>query len=167
MEHPHQQADSPLKIENEHYLIEVAPTNGAIVRISDKAGSLELITEPAIADNFRIWMALPGFQAAYILGKDQRLTAVERDDSAITLTWDGPTAKHSSSRREVRHCNREVGGREKSVSKDPRTVNRSLRADGAIHITAGRRARPHFGWKAAPYTRRRTSSNGVGVRGRH
>ena len=80
----------PLRIENEQYLIEIASANGAISRIYDKTGGLELITEPALADNFRVCMALREFRAAYIIGKDQRLTDVEQGDTAVTLTWDGP-----------------------------------------------------------------------------
>ena len=53
-----------MRIENEHHLVDAAQTNGALLRIHDKVGGLELITEPALADNFRVCMAPPGFQAA-------------------------------------------------------------------------------------------------------
>ena len=82
--------DHAVRIENDLYLVDLSASNGAILRIYDKAGGLELITEPSLADNFRICMALPGFEAKYIHGKEQHLTSVDQDESGITLGWDGP-----------------------------------------------------------------------------
>ena len=77
-------------IENGLYRVNFDPDSGVIVRVYDKIAGLDLITEPALADNFRICMALPKFQAAYIIGKDQRLTLADQTQTAVTLTWDGP-----------------------------------------------------------------------------
>ena len=70
--------------------MDVGSSNGAIVGIYDKTAGLDLITEPALSDNFRICMAPPGFQDAYILDKDQHLSSVAPTQSAVTLAWDGP-----------------------------------------------------------------------------
>lgn len=83
-------------LENGLYRIEVDRRNGAIRRILDKKGGLELIREPRLADNFEFslpikkeaaWMST---EANYILGRDQRLTSCERRADELTLTWKGP-----------------------------------------------------------------------------
>ena len=75
-------ADSPnLRLENAHLIVEVSPTNGAILRIRDRIGGLELIEEPRLADNFKFTLpirhdhAWQSTEANAILGRDQRLTA--------------------------------------------------------------------------------------------
>ena len=94
------------QIENDFYLVEVDAGNGAIKRIFDKIGGLELISEPRLADNFRICLPLPdrpqtsipdetkrfitGTQANYILGRDQRLSSSEKIPNGVKLHWGGP-----------------------------------------------------------------------------
>ena len=85
-----QQDNHTVRMENDLYRLDVASGNGAIVRIYDKVGELDLIMEPTLADNFRICMALPGFEGKYIHGKEQHLTSVDQSESAMTLAWDGP-----------------------------------------------------------------------------
>ena len=82
--------DHAVRIENDLYVVDLSASTGAILRIYDRAGGLELITEPSLADNFRICMALPGFEAKYIHGKEQHLTSFDQEKGGITLVWDGP-----------------------------------------------------------------------------
>ena len=49
-----------LKLEDDRYLVEVSRSNGAITRILDKKGDIELIREPRLADNFRFTLPIPG-----------------------------------------------------------------------------------------------------------
>ena len=69
--------ESSIKLENDRYCVEVSRANGAITRIFDKAGKLELIREPRLAGNFKFTLPLPGkepwetIEANYIFGKDQ------------------------------------------------------------------------------------------------
>ena len=79
-----------MRIENDLYCVHVDPKNGAIRRIFDKVGKLDLVVEPRLADNFRILLPLPDRQANYILGKDQRLTGADESATGLTLRWDGP-----------------------------------------------------------------------------
>lgn len=83
-------------VENDLYRIEVNRKNGAIRRIFDKKGGLELIREPRLADNFDFtlpirkaesWMST---EANFIRGRNQRLTACEHDGDSLNLKWDGP-----------------------------------------------------------------------------
>jgi hypothetical protein len=74
---PEFDARNSIKLENDRYRVEVNRANGAITRILDKAGKLELIREPRLAGNFKFTLPLPGkepwetIEANYILGNDQ------------------------------------------------------------------------------------------------
>lgn len=89
-------ATPDLRLENDHYLVEVRPPNGVIVRIRDKERGLELLQEPRLADNFRFSLpirrefAWQSTEANFILGKDQRLTSHRQTGSRLELTWSGP-----------------------------------------------------------------------------
>ena len=79
-----------MKIENPYYVLEINPLNGAIQRIFDKKGSIELITEPRLAENFRILLPLPHLQANYILSSQQSEPEISCSDSSLTIHWTGP-----------------------------------------------------------------------------
>ena len=85
-----------LRLENEHYLVEVRPPNGVIVRIRDKESGLELLQEPRLADNFKFSLpirretAWQSTEANFILGRDQRLTSHRQTASRLELTWGKP-----------------------------------------------------------------------------
>lgn len=77
-------------LENQYYRVDVDPVNGLIVRLRDKIGGLELITEPRLADNFRLLVPLPELEGNYILGKQQRLSSLRKRDGGLNLEWAGP-----------------------------------------------------------------------------
>ncbi|MBI2193522.1 MAG: hypothetical protein HYU36_16215 [Planctomycetes bacterium] len=77
-------------IENAFYRLEFASGNGALIRLRDNGGDIELIAEPRLADNFRLLLPLPGMEANYILGKEQKLTAAKELPQGIELHWAGP-----------------------------------------------------------------------------
>ena len=79
-----------MRLENEHYLIDVASTNGAISRISDKVGDVELITESRIADSFLLLTLTADMRQDRISAKDQSLCSYEQIDTRLLLRWDGP-----------------------------------------------------------------------------
>ncbi|KPJ51799.1 MAG: hypothetical protein AMS16_07375 [Planctomycetes bacterium DG_58] len=83
-----------MKIENPHYVVEVDPETGALCRVLDRVGDLELIAEPRLADAWRLMLPLPrpGMtpEANAILGAEQKLSHVETSDATLTLRWDGP-----------------------------------------------------------------------------
>ncbi len=49
-----------MKIENAHYVLEVSPDNGALVRLRDKVVSIELLAHHRLAESFRLLLPLPG-----------------------------------------------------------------------------------------------------------
>ena len=79
-----------VEIENPYYLVAVDKGNGAIVKLLDKKGGVNLITEPRLADNFRLLIPLPDLEANYILGREQQLTSYEKAPDSLNLTWQGP-----------------------------------------------------------------------------
>jgi len=93
---PGRAASPNLRIENAHLIVEVSPTNGAILRIGDRIGGLELLEEPRLADNFKFTLpirhdhAWRSTEANAVLGRDQRLTAHRRTDTGLVLVWDAP-----------------------------------------------------------------------------
>jgi len=74
-------------VENDCYRVEVEPQHGRIVRVYDKRGRLELITEPRLAENFRLLLPLPQMHANYILGSEQELASAEREGDTLKLHW--------------------------------------------------------------------------------
>src|ERR1039458_8804616 len=84
------EGDAPLTLENAHYVVAVDPVNGAISKLLDKKSGLDLISEPRLADNFRLLIPLPDLEANYILGREQRLASHEQGDDRLRLTWKSP-----------------------------------------------------------------------------
>ncbi len=88
-------AAKDLRLENEHYLVEVRQPNGLITRIRDKPRGLELLQEPRLADNFKFTLPIRGetawqsTEANFIIGRDQQLTAHRQTGSRLELTWGG------------------------------------------------------------------------------
>ncbi|HOC00969.1 MAG TPA: hypothetical protein PKM43_19740 [Verrucomicrobiota bacterium] len=93
---PGRAASPNLRLENAHLIVEVSPTNGAILRICDRMGGLELLEEPGLADNFKFTLpirhdhAWQSTEANAILGRDQRLTSHRQTDTGLVLVWDAP-----------------------------------------------------------------------------
>lgn len=79
-----------LRLENEGYTVEVKMPNGLISRCLDKRTGTELITEPRLADNFRLLLPLPDLEGNYILGSEQKLASHEQTPSSLKLFWKGP-----------------------------------------------------------------------------
>ena len=77
-------------IENPHYRIEIDSTHGRITRIHDRKGKFELIAEPRLAKNFQLLLPLPGMEANYILGGEQKLSSFHATESAMELHWTDP-----------------------------------------------------------------------------
>ena len=77
-------------LENAFYRVEVDAERGLIERLLDKESKVELISERRLADNFRLLLPLPDLEANYILGREQKLHALERSEMDLTLTWVGP-----------------------------------------------------------------------------
>jgi len=77
-------------IENSLYRLEVDTACGRLVRLHDKVGDFAVISEPRLAENFRLLLPLPGLQANYILGSEQKLSSVEDANDSLKLHWAGP-----------------------------------------------------------------------------
>lgn len=96
-----------LKIEDDRYLVEVNQSSGAITRIADKKGGLELIREPRLADNFRFTLPIPGkepidtLEANYIWGKDQKLSSFATTAKKLTLHYERPLTNYLGQKFEV------------------------------------------------------------------
>jgi hypothetical protein len=96
-----------IRLEDDRYRIEVKRANGAITRILDKAGKLELIREPRLAGSFKFTLPLPGkepwetIEANYVLGKDQALSSCDGQGQRLTLRWQGPLTSRTGQRYDV------------------------------------------------------------------
>lgn len=77
-------------LENDLYLIDIEETHGTITRILDKLGKIELITEPRLADNWRLLLPTATTQANYVIGRTKKPTNVERTANGVSLAWQGP-----------------------------------------------------------------------------
>jgi hypothetical protein len=96
-----------IQVEDERYLVVVNQSNGAIARICDKRGGLELIREPRLADNFRFTLPLPGkepldtLEANYLWGSRQQLASFAAADKKLTLHWGSPMTNYLGEKYDV------------------------------------------------------------------
>jgi hypothetical protein len=96
-----------LQLEDDRYLVEVNRDNGAIERIRDKKGGLELIREPRLADNFRFTLPIPGkepwdaIEANYVWGNRQKLSSFNAGDKKLTLEWNKPLVNYLGEKYDV------------------------------------------------------------------
>ncbi|MBM3880277.1 MAG: hypothetical protein FJ387_11265 [Verrucomicrobia bacterium] len=97
----------PLRLDNEHCLVEISSTNGAILRVRDRQRNLELLQEPRLADNFKFTLpirrpyAWQSTEGNYVLGRAQRLTAQELAGAKLRLQWGPPLESESGQRHNV------------------------------------------------------------------
>ena len=79
-----------VRLEDSLCRVEVDRGNGALRRIRDKRGDLDLITEPRLAEAFRLCLPLPGTQANYLLSSQQAPPTIREAPGRLVLTWAGP-----------------------------------------------------------------------------
>ncbi len=80
----------PIVFDSGQVLLELGPTSGTICRILDKASGIDLAPPPALAENFRLILLMPDKKTATIMGKDQKLSGVNRASDGLVLKWNGP-----------------------------------------------------------------------------
>jgi hypothetical protein len=87
---PETVSNGALRLENDRYLLELDAQNGALRRLYDKVGALELLAHDRLAESFRLLLPLPDLEANYLLGTEQELSSADTSDDAVVLRWDGP-----------------------------------------------------------------------------
>ena len=96
-----------IALENDRYRVEVSRAHGAITRIFDKTGKLELIREPRLAGNFKFTLPLPGkepwetIEANYVLGEGQPLSSFNVQERTLTLRWQQPLKSRTGEEYDV------------------------------------------------------------------
>ncbi len=89
-----------LVLENSLYRLEVDPLHGRLLRLLDKAGKVDLVSPPAMAENFRLYLPTPADARNFVAGKDQSLSRHENTAGALTLHWAGPmTDQHGAAHK--------------------------------------------------------------------
>lgn len=83
-------AAAPLRLENEHCLVEVEPVHGSIIRFQDRQGGVDLAPPLGLAESFRLLLDLGGGERRWVLGKAQTLSRSRLQAGELTLEWDGP-----------------------------------------------------------------------------
>ena len=83
-------ANTSIRLENSHVLLEIDPALGTICRILDKSSGIDLASTPALAENFRLVLLMPDKTTATIMGRDQKLSGVSRTPDGLALSWNGP-----------------------------------------------------------------------------
>ena len=86
------QAPDSAVLDNEHLRIEIDPGNGAITRILDKQGQIQLVPVDGLAENFRLVLRGPGATHRTILGRNQKLSSVSKAGGVLDLAWKQPLA---------------------------------------------------------------------------
>ena len=85
-----QAGDSLIVLENDQVRLECDPACGTFARILDKSSGIDMAPAEGMAENFRLVLLLPDKNTATILGKDQKLSKVERTEDNLSLHWEGP-----------------------------------------------------------------------------
>ena len=76
-------------LDNGRVRVEIDEDHGRMVRAAHAGLGIEVVTEPRLAENFRLLLPLPSRHGHYLAGRDQRLTGVRAGAQACTLSWDG------------------------------------------------------------------------------
>ena len=77
-------------LENDSLRVEFDPQTGSMIGLVDKIGAINLITEPRLAENFRLLLPMSDMRANYVLGLEQGPPEVEQTPDAVTFRWKGP-----------------------------------------------------------------------------
>jgi hypothetical protein len=89
-----------VRLADKHILVEVSRDNGSVTRVRDKRANLDLILEPRLAQSWTFAFPLPGkepwrtIDANWIVGSQQRLSAVHVDGKKLSLKWNGPLVNY-------------------------------------------------------------------------
>ena len=97
---------NPVVLENEQLRLEVASDNGALARLVDKRGPINLAPVGGLADNFRLILRDAGKRFAdkgdkVILGRNQKVASIEKTGNRLNLTWNGPLADSEGGLHEI------------------------------------------------------------------
>jgi hypothetical protein len=90
-----------MKTENEYYRVELN-ARGAIAGLYDKVGKLELISEPRLAESWRLSLPLPypglaNLQSNYLLSAEQAPPTARKTEDGLEIRWEGPlVSEHGS-----------------------------------------------------------------------
>jgi hypothetical protein len=80
----------PVVLENDQVSVAFDPVAGVLTGIRDKPSGIEVAPAAGLAENFRVVVLRPDKSTATILGKDQKLSGVDRTTDGLVLRWDGP-----------------------------------------------------------------------------
>jgi uncharacterized protein DUF6259 len=69
--------------------VEIEPEHGRIVRLGHAKLGVEVVTEPRLAENFRLLVPLPHRRGHYVAGRDQPLAELRVDGDRCWLRWHG------------------------------------------------------------------------------
>ncbi|MBN1909610.1 MAG: hypothetical protein JW818_07725 [Pirellulales bacterium] len=94
-------ADRPIVLENDRVWLGIDPEFGTIVRVLDKSSRIELVPEVSLAGNFRLVLLMPDGKTDTIVGRDQKLTGVERSPDVLVLRWNGPLVDTAGTEHKV------------------------------------------------------------------
>ena len=78
-----------IALDNGKVRVEIEEEHGRIVRVSHTGLGIEVVTEPRLAENFRLLVPLPGRRGHHVAGRDQRLTDAQQDGMSCRLSWRG------------------------------------------------------------------------------
>lgn len=81
---------SAIVLDNGAVHVEFDREHGRMTRLRHAALGIDVVTEPRLAENFRLLLPLPGWRGHYVLGREQRLAdaALEGGDQC-RLSWRG------------------------------------------------------------------------------
>ena len=78
------------ELENAYYVLEFDSGNGAIRRIFDKAGKVDLAAVAGVAQSFRLELEGARGEQELIWGSAQKASAIDCDGDKVTFRWYGP-----------------------------------------------------------------------------
>lgn len=76
-------------LENGAVRLEIDTFDGRIVGLRHGRFDISLVTEPRLAENFRLLLPLPHRRGHYVIGRGQELADLQIDEDRCQLTWRG------------------------------------------------------------------------------
>ncbi|HCN08709.1 MAG TPA: hypothetical protein DIT01_12310, partial [Lentisphaeria bacterium] len=82
--------NNSLILESEQMSVEIDRGSGAVLALIDRTTDVNLVSDPRLAENFRLLLPLPDLRSNYLYGMEQTLTGAKDTGNGIELRWDGP-----------------------------------------------------------------------------
>jgi hypothetical protein len=77
-------------LQNDELLVEIDDASGALRAVTDRKSSIELVSEPRLAESFRLLVPIHDDGGSYVRGTDQMAASIVLRGTRADIHWEGP-----------------------------------------------------------------------------